>query len=256
MIATRALSLRAGKRTLVDGLDWQVSAGECWAVIGRNGAGKSSLLHVLAGVAPPAAGEVVLADRPLAQWRLTDRARLCAYLPQSRQDSFGYRVRDAVLAARFAHAPQAYWDRDADLAAADAALAALDVLDLAERDLRSLSGGERQRVAIAALLAQDAPTLLLDEPAAALDLPHQVALMHLLAQQRRQHDRAIVMVTHDPNLAAQAATHALLLMGDGTWHAGPWHQTMTTERLGRCLGHRIEVIAHGDRHWFIPSEHP
>ena len=94
------------------------------------------------------------------------------------------------------------------------------MLHLAQRDVRTLSGGERQRVAIAALLAQDTPLLLLDEPANALDLAHQVSVMRLLARLCREQGKTVVMVGHDLNLAHSVATHALLLMGDGAWLAG------------------------------------
>jgi iron complex transport system ATP-binding protein len=133
---------------------------------------------------------------------------------------------------------------------------ALDVEGLAERDIRSLSGGERQRVAIAAVLAQDTPLLLLDEPANALDLAHQVSVMRLLADLcgGKGASKAVVMVGHDLNLAHSVASHALLLMGDGQWQAGPVAEVMTATILSRCLGHPIEIIRHGHRTMYIPEE--
>jgi iron complex transport system ATP-binding protein len=134
------------------------------------------------------------------------------------------------------------------------ALAAMEVDNLAARNVRTLSGGERQRVAIAAMLAQDTPLLLLDEPANALDLAHQVSVMRLLAKLCREQGKTVVMVGHDLTLAHSVSTHALLLMGDGTWQAGPVADVMQTDILGRCLDHDIEVIQHGARHIFIPKE--
>jgi iron complex transport system ATP-binding protein len=116
-----------------------------------------------------------------------------------------------------------------------------------------VSGGERQRVAIAALLAQDTPLLLLDEPANALDLAHQVAMTELLARLCRDRGRAIVSVGHDLNLAWSGATHALLLHGDGQWRAGPVAEVMRADLLGACLGHPIAVIEHGARTIFLPD---
>ncbi len=143
--------------------------------------------------------------------------------------------------------------RETDIEIASAALHELDVFDLAERDVRSLSGGERQRVAIAALLAQDAQTMLLDEPANALDLAHQVSVMQLLARLCRDFGKSVVMVSHDLNLAQRVATHALLMMKDGSWLAGPKEQVMTAEQLSICLGHPIERFVHADQTLFLPK---
>jgi iron complex transport system ATP-binding protein len=254
MMRTRDLQLRIGDRLLVAGLDWQVQAGQCWCVIGRNGAGKSTLLRTLVGLRQPDGGGVELSGRPLADWPLQNLARERAFLPQGRSDAFGYRVIETVLTARHPYHEAAYWESDADYQAAYAALQALDVRELAERDVRTLSGGERQRVAIAAMLAQDTPLLLLDEPTNALDLAHQVSVMGLLARLCRNAGKAVVMVSHDLNLAHSIATHALLLMGDGQWQAGPVAEVMQAPILSRCLGHPIEIVQHGNRIIYLPVE--
>ncbi len=254
MIRTNNLQLRIGKRTLVDGLNWQIEAGQCWCIIGRNGAGKSTLLRTLAGLRQPDGGNVDLQGRALADWPLEMLARKRAFLPQTRSDAFGYRVIETVLTARHPYHADRYWEGSDDHLAATAALAAMEVNDLAERDVRTLSGGERQRVAIAALLAQDTPLLLLDEPANALDLAHQVSVMGLLARLCREQGKTAVMVGHDLNLAHSVASHALLLMGDGQWQAGTVADVMQAPLLSRFLGHPIETIQHGKRTIFIPSE--
>ena len=254
MIAARGLVLRAGARLLVDALDWQVAAGECWCIIGRNGAGKSTLLRTLAGMHTPDAGSVALDARPLAQWPLLELARRRAFLPQSRSDAFAYRVMETVLMARHPYHADRYWEGSDDHVAAEAALRALDVLDLAQRDVRTLSGGERQRVAIAALLAQDTPLLLLDEPANALDLAHQVSVMRLLASLCREQGKTVVMVGHDLNLAHRVASHALLLMGDGAWRAGSVLDAMQPDILSSCLGHPIHTVVHAGRTIFLADE--
>lgn len=254
MIATSALTLRAGQRTLVRDLDWQVGAGQCWSIIGRNGAGKSTLIRTLAGLRAPDSGSVTLQGRPLAHWPLAELARTRAFLAQSRSDAFGYSALDTVLAARHPYGAARYWDGAADRDAAHAALAAMEVDHLAGRDVRTLSGGERQRVAIGAMLAQDTPLLLLDEPANALDLAHQASVTRLLVKLCREAGKTIVAIGHDLNLAHQASTHALLLMGDGQWLAGAAHDVMTAPLLSRYLAHPIDVLTHGARRIFISSE--
>jgi iron complex transport system ATP-binding protein len=253
MIATTDLALRADGRILLDGLTWSAEAGQCWCVIGPNGAGKSTLLRTLAGLRAPERGTVTLEGKPLSAWPLPALARERAYLAQARADAFAYRVIETVLMARHPYHADRYWEGSDDHVAAEAALRELDVLHLAQRDVRTLSGGERQRVAIAALLAQDTPLLLLDEPANGLDLAHQVVVMDLLARLCRARRKTVVMVGHDLNLAWSGATHALLLMGEGRWEAGPVADVMRPALLSRCLGHPIAAIAHAGRTIFLPE---
>jgi iron complex transport system ATP-binding protein len=251
---TLNLQLTIGQRLLVDQLNWQIQPGECWCVIGRNGAGKSTLLRTLAGLRQPDGGLVELNGRALVDWPLAALARERAFLPQARSDAFAYRVLETVLTARHPYHAERYWEDSDDHRTAHQALRAMEVDDLAERDVRTLSGGERQRVAIAALLAQDTPLLLLDEPANALDLAHQVSVMRLLARLCREQRKSVVMVGHDLNLAHSVASHALLLNGDGSWQAGPLAQVMQPALLSHCLGHPIELLQHGQRTLFIPAE--
>jgi iron complex transport system ATP-binding protein len=249
----RGLTLHAGGRTLVERLDFVAGPGECWVVIGRNGAGKSTLLQVLAGLRQPAGGAVLIDGRELAHWPLAALAQRRAYLPQGRSDAFGYRVLDTVLIARHPYQGSAYWDTDADRDLALQALAAMDAAHLAARDVRTLSGGERQRVAIAAVLAQDTPLLLLDEPASALDLAHQVALMRLLAGLCRA-GRTVLMVAHDLNMIDGVASHALLLSDGGRWRAGTVEAMLQPDLLEDCLGHPITVLQHEGRRIYLPQE--
>ena len=254
MIATDKLCLRAGGRLLLEDFNWHAGKGECWCIIGRNGAGKSTLLRTLAGMRAADGGSVSIGGRVLSQWPLVALARERAYLAQSRSDAFGYRVIESVLMARHPYHADRYWEGSDDHVAAEAALRALDVFELAQRDVRTLSGGERQRVAIAALLAQDTPLLLLDEPANALDLAHQVSVMKLVAALCRRQGKTVVMVGHDLNLAQQVASHALLLMGDGHWRAGPVADTLQPALLSACLGHPIQTIVHQGRTIYMAGQ--
>jgi iron complex transport system ATP-binding protein len=253
MLATIDLDLRVGTRSLVTGLQWQVQPGECWSVIGPNGAGKSTLLRTLTGLRQPERGQVKLLGRDIDAWPIEELARQRALLPQGRNDAFAYSVMETVLTARHPYHDAHYWESEADVRIASEALAALEVAHLAARDVRTLSGGERQRVAIACVLAQETPLLLLDEPAAALDLAHQVSVMRLFARLSRG-GKAVVLVSHDLNLAHAVSTHGLLLMGDGSWEAGPVAKVMQPALLGHCLGHPIEAVRYGSRTFFFPIE--
>jgi iron complex transport system ATP-binding protein len=253
MIETTGLTLAAGQRLLLDQLSWRAREGENWCVIGPNGAGKSTFLRALAGVRAPDGGAIAIKRCGLGAWPLVELARVRAWLPQSRGDAFAYSVIDTVLAARHPYQGGRHWEGSEDLEAAKHALSLLDVLDLAGRDVRTLSGGERQRVALAAVLAQDTPMLLLDEPANALDLAHQVAVTGLLARLCRDHGKLVVQVVHDLNQASAGCTHVLLLMPGGAWHAGPVGEVMQPELLTKCLGHPVAAIAHAGRTIYIPE---
>ncbi|USX27746.1 ABC transporter ATP-binding protein [Oxalobacteraceae bacterium OTU3CINTB1] len=254
MLSTHHLSLKIGQRQLIADLDWLVQDGECWSVIGRNGAGKSTLLRTLAGLRPPDGGHVAIGGRALKDWPLAELARQRAFLAQSRSDAFAYTVIETVLSARHPYHDNRYWEGGEDQAIAMKSLEAMEVAGLAARDVRTLSGGERQRVAIAAMLAQDTPLLLLDEPANALDLGHQVGVMKLLSQLCREQGKTAVMIGHDLTLAHGVSTHALLLMGDGRWLAGATADVMRADLLSEYLGHPIDIIQHGKRSIFIPTE--
>jgi len=254
MISTHHLSLKIGQRQLIADLNWLVQDGECWSVIGRNGAGKSTLLRTLAGLRPTDGGHVAIGGRALNDWPLAELARQRAFLAQSRNDAFAYTVIETVLSARHPYHDNRYWEGGDDQAIAMKSLEAMEVAELAARDVRTLSGGERQRVAIAAMLAQGTPLLLLDEPANALDLGHQVGVMKLLSQLCREQGKTAVMIGHDLTLAHSVSTHALLLMGDGRWLAGTTADVMRADLLSEYLGHPIDIIQHGKRSIFIPTE--
>ncbi|MEK6347204.1 MAG: ABC transporter ATP-binding protein [Burkholderia sp.] len=251
----RDLSLRAGERRLVAGLSLRFAPGELWCIAGPNGAGKTTLLAALAGLGAPAAGQVEGDGRPLRDWRPDALARRRAVMGQTQHDAFSASVFDTVLAHRFPHLAGWGWERDADLAAAHDALAALGLEALAARDVQTLSGGERQRVALAGVLCQDAPLLLLDEPFAHLDLHHQAdcfaALVHWLRAEPAQ--RTAIVSCHDLNLARRFATHALLLDGRGGAQAGPARAVLSAEAASAAFGYPLVLIERDGHQALVPA---
>ncbi len=236
LLETHALGLRAGQRQLIDRLDWKVAQGEFWCMLGRNGAGKSSLLQVVSGLRAADSGEVSIAGQALAGLPPLELARLRGLMPQQFVDSFSCPVLDAVAIGRTPWRLGPGWDDADDIKRVEEALAAVGMQAHKEADLLQLSGGERQRVALAALLVQDPALMLFDEPTAHQDIAQQWLLMRLM--QRLSADHAVVASCHDLNLAARFATHVLLL-GDGFHRAGPVRQVMTTDVLGEAYGCRL-----------------
>ncbi|HEY1611144.1 MAG TPA: ABC transporter ATP-binding protein [Paraburkholderia sp.] len=255
LAAARSLTLRAGARTLVEALTQTFRAGELWCIAGPNGAGKTTLISTLAGLAKPAAGHVEVDGIGLGHWSPARLAQRRALMPQSIRDAFSASVLDIVLLNRFAHLNGWGWEGDEDRSAAHVALAALGLETFASRDVLSLSGGERQRVALAGVLCQGAPLLLLDEPLSHLDLHHQIACLDVLTRWMQADARAIVFSCHDLNLARRFATHALLLDGRGGFHAGPVRDVLTPERASNAFGHPLVLIRDGAHEALVPALH-
>ncbi len=252
-LSTQRLTLRAGTRTLLEGVTQTFLPGELWCIAGPNGAGKTTLIGALAGLAQPASGHVVLDGVRMADWAPRALARRRALMPQSVHDAFSASVLDCVLLNRFPHLAGWGWDSPADRAAA---LAALDLLDLGAfvaRDVLSLSGGERQRVALAAALCQDAPLLLLDEPLAHLDLHHQIDCLEALRAWAAGPKRTVIFSCHDLNLARRFATHALLLDGAGGVEAGRVGDVLTPALASRAFGYPLILLRDGPHEALIPA---
>ena len=241
-------------RVLVERLSMTATAGQLWCVVGPNGAGKSTWLSVLAGLRSPAGGSVALDGVPLPDWPPLAMARRRAFLPQALHDTFPITVYDAVMTGRHPHLARWEWEGDADARAVDAAVSALQLQSLAERDVRTLSGGERQRVAMAAVVAQEARVLLLDEPVAHLDLHQQVAVLRLLREGCRKQGWLVVLTVHDLNLARRFATHALLMDGAGHTTAGIAAEVLTPEHCARVLRTPIAEVANGRHTALIPDD--
>ncbi|WP_370030013.1 ABC transporter ATP-binding protein [Qipengyuania mesophila] len=179
------------------GVSLALEPGSITAICGPNGAGKSTLLEALAGLLPPDEGSLSLGDRDLHATPARERARLLGYLPQAHEIAWDVPVRSLVELGRLPHG-----DRRAE--PVDTALAALDSTHLADRRAQSLSGGETARVLLARVLAGEPRWVLADEPLAALDIAHQLALLRHL---RRAADAGagVVLVLHD---LAHAMNHA------------------------------------------------
>jgi iron complex transport system ATP-binding protein len=252
-----ALQLEAniGGHCVCRDLNWRVNAGDCWAILGRNGVGKSTLLATLAGLRAQTRGRLSIAGLALPQASQGRGARATArirgYLSQHQIDPFASTVMETVLVGRHPHLGRWDWESAEDRRIAAAALNEVDLGGFAEREVQTLSGGERQRLAVAQLLAQNPQLFLLDEPLTHLDLTHQVAVMDLFAR-RATTGAAIVAVLHDPGFAARYCRQALLLFGDGEWLAGPADEVITAAHLSRLYGHPLRELAADGHRWFVP----
>lgn len=236
LLATQSLRVAVGGHTLIDNLDWQVKSGEFWCILGQNGVGKSTLLHVLAGLVPAASGQVLLDGMSMHHTRTANLAKQRGLLPQQQVDAFSYTALEAVLIGRTPYRVGAGWDSEEDIALAMRALQRVGLADKVKDDITHLSGGERQRVALAALLVQSPQLMLLDEPTSHQDVAHQLDVMTLLRDLSAGH--AIVATCHDINLAARFATHVLVLARSKYWQ-GRASEVLTTDVLEQAFGCRF-----------------
>jgi iron complex transport system ATP-binding protein len=250
-----AVTVDLGGARVLDDVDLAVAPGDWVTVVGPNGAGKSTLLRAIAGLVSHR-GEVTLGGRPARELARRDRARLVALVPQTPVVPDGIRVTDYVLLGRTPHLRRLGGYGRADVAAADQALARLDLRALAERRVTSLSGGERQRVLLARTLAQAAPLVLLDEPTTALDVGHQQQVLELVDDLRRSSGLTVLSTMHDLTLAGQYGDRVALLDHGRIVADGPAAAVLTEAALALHYHARVRVLDTGGHPVVVPLRSP
>ena len=208
--------------------------GEVLAVLGPNGSGKSTLLRSISGTLP-ATGHVVLDGRDAIAMDARERARVLAYLPQRSLLEAPLPVERVVAQARYAHTPGLGRMRNADRDAVEDAMRTTRVTTLRARPFTALSYGEQRRVLLARALATRAPLLLLDEPAAALDIAHALSLFDTLRALAAA-GHAVVVVVHQLDDAFRHADRGLLLHEGRALAHGPIREVLTADRVARVWG--------------------
>lgn len=211
-LSAQDLNVSLGRRAVLHDISLALAPGHLVALVGPNGAGKTTLLRALAGLVP-ATGHIEIGGCALAALSLRERARRFAYLPQGHIVHWPLASRDIVALGRYPHGatdPGRLSPRDAEAVAR--AMQAADVVEFADRRATELSGGERSRVALARVLATEAPVILADEPTSSLDPRHQLDVMQTL---RKAADIGVlvIVVTHDLGLAARFADRVLVMSG-------------------------------------------
>ncbi|TAK47854.1 MAG: ABC transporter ATP-binding protein [Xanthobacteraceae bacterium] len=214
------VSVRLGERFVVQDASFSLPPGRLVVLVGPNGAGKTTLLRALAGLLP-AQGVVRVGGQTVATLAVHERALRFAYLPQGHAVHWPLPARDIVALGRYPHGatdPSRLGARDAE--AVEQAMAVTDVAAFAGRRVTELSGGELSRVALARVMAVQAPVILADEPVASLDPRHQIDVMRLL-RQAADGGTLVIVVTHDLGLAARFADTVLVLRAGRLVVAGP-----------------------------------
>lgn len=228
------VSASVGGKTILEGIDFEVAAGEILGLVGRNGVGKTTLLRLASGALAPGAGRVLLVSEPsradVRDLSRRELARRISLVPQDMHVPFPFRVGELVLMGRAPHQPLIGLESESDAKLARAALERLGIGALEDRSITTLSGGERQLVLFARALVQDPEVLLLDEPTAFLDLKHRVEVLREVRAFTDSGGSALV-VSHDLSLAARSCDRVVLLGPGRIIAVGPPVEVLKAENL-------------------------
>jgi iron complex transport system ATP-binding protein len=279
-LALHNVAVGYGPCTVVSGVSFSVEPGDWLAVIGPNGAGKSTLLKAIVGLLDfdgtisiggrprPGARTRPRGLRPFGARRTKDpapsprfapgqtenqsvgaappAAAAIGYVPQRPILPPGMTTAEYVLLGRTAHLGWFQSESRADRRRVVEVLERLELTAMADRPITELSGGESQRVTLARALAQEATVLVLDEPTSSLDLGHQVAVLEVVDELRREHDLAVVTAIHDLSVASRFADRLVLVADGGVPAVGPPDQVLTEPILSRYYGTTVSVMSGPD----------
>jgi iron complex transport system ATP-binding protein len=250
ILEARELEVDRGRRRVLRGASLVLRRGEAVALVGPNAAGKSTLVRTLAGLLPPAGGAVLLEGRALASWSRAAIARRVALVAAEDEAPERLAVADRVALGRYPHRGPLLPLTAEDRGAVERALRMAEIEHLARRALGTLSAGERQLASLARGLAQEPAVLLLDEPAAHLDIRHQLRLFRVL-DEVRQRGVAVLAVIHDLQRAASWAPR-MALVDDGRIAVdGSPAEVLESEATHRAFGVVIRGVpsGNGERLW-------
>jgi len=228
-------------KDVLKGVNLKIKRGEFLGLIGPNGSGKTTLLRSMSKILTPRRGKVLYRGKDIAKIGAKKLAQRIAVVPQLSVFTFSFTVEDFVLLGRIPYLPRFYLERKEDYLAAEEAMRLTKTLSFRERRINELSEGEKQRVVIARSLAQDPELLLLDEPAAHLDIRYQLEVFNLLRQLNQEKGITIVLVSHDLNLASQYASRLVLVNGGKIFSEGRPSEVITEENIQKVYKVRVRI---------------
>jgi iron complex transport system ATP-binding protein len=239
-VALADVTFGYGADPVVRDVAFAVGRGEFVGIIGPNGSGKSTLLKLMSGYLRPWKGSITVEGGAIERLSQPALGQRIAVVPQDTAVTLPFTVMEMVLLGRTPHGPGFGFEDAHDLAAARQAMERTDTLALASRRVTELSGGERQRVVLARALAQEPRILLLDEPAAFLDIRHEVEMYDLLRELQRA-GMTVVSVLHDLNIAALYCDRLVLLAGGRVVRVGTPAEVITYPILTEVYGTEVYV---------------
>jgi iron complex transport system ATP-binding protein len=253
LLAIEDVIVRRANRTILGPITWSVEDGQRWVILGPNGAGKTTLLQLLAALIHPTSGKVSILGNRLGAVDVFELRPRIGFTSSAMMEILPgeERVIDIVLTSAYAIAGR--WQEEYDLwdeSRAKALLTTFGVRDLAERTFGTLSEGEKKRVQISRALMADPEVLLLDEPAAGLDLGGREDILHRITQYTSDEQSPVtIIVTHHIEEIPAGTTHALLLKDGIVAHAGPISQVLTEENITEVFGVSVQLQFNGARYF-------
>lgn len=258
ILQTRNLTLQYPGKILCRSLNLTINPGECWAILGQNGCGKTTLIHALGGLHPTNSengSSVMVGGKAPQTWPRRELARDLGVLLQEEPGEFWGNVYEYVLLGRYPHIENLFGWNNVDHDMTTRALECMELIHLAHRSLGTLSGGERQRVRIALLLAQSPQCYLLDEPLQHLDIRHQLLVMTLFSELAKQ-GNALMMVLHDAAWASRFCDHILMLFDNGRTITGSVEEILNRSNLEALYQCNMEEFVVGRVRHFVPETVP
>ncbi len=248
-----SLTVSIGGRTVCHGLDLRVKPQEVLGILGRNGVGKTTLLYTIMGFKPPVSGKVVFLDTEIQNYSAINLAKKLGVLFQETHSDLPATVLETALLGRHPHSENLLWDSPEDIRLTREILAQLGLADLEQRQLSTLSGGEKQRLALALLMVQAPQLYLLDEPSNHLDIDYQIKTLVYLKEKLKREQAAMIMASHDINLAARFCDQVLLIMENGQYLYGETTKVLNEETLSQAYKCKICVVESTDKRYFFPA---
>lgn len=230
------LSVSYEKTPVIEKMNLAIPKGKISIIIGANGCGKSTLLKTVARIIKPLSGEIYIDERNVKSQKPKTIAKQMAFLPQTPKCPEQITVRELVAYGRFPYRKAIGGMEKHDKEQVEWAIAQTGLQEYADRLVQSLSGGQRQRAWIAMTLAQETPTILLDEPTTYLDMAHQLEVLELLQKLNRQKEYTIVMVLHELNQACRFADHIIGMKNGAVVCEGHPRDVITQKSLKEIYG--------------------
>ena len=226
----------------LEGITFEVNEGEVVGVIGPNGSGKSTLLRCISMILKPKVGTVLIDGKNICEFDRKEIAKNFGVVPQESVIVFPFTVLDIVLMGRMPHLRSRFSKETLDdLEVVKNAMKVTSTQHLANRVINEISGGERQRVIIARALAQEPKVLLLDEPTLHLDINHQLEILELIRELAIKNNLAVVLVTHDLNLASRYCDKFMLLKLGKIYSVGLAEDVLTIDNIRDVYDIEVEI---------------
>jgi iron complex transport system ATP-binding protein len=240
MLELVEVSCGYGKKTVLEGLSFSVGRGEIVSILGANGIGKTTLFKSILGHIGLLSGQIMIDGRDISRMNHAERAKRIAYVPQAHIPPFPFQVKDVVVMGRTAHIKAFSKPSRTDFEIAAKALSLVNMFDLKDKVYTEISGGERQLVLIARAIAQEADTLIMDEPLANLDFGNQ---SRTLSQLRRLSELgfSVIYTTHNPEHAFQCSDKVLAIKGKGKYELGRAEEVITGRLLQEIYHIQTEI---------------